>query len=324
MAELLKHYANLHMHSTHSDGRYSPEELARLAKEIGYGAIALTDHDTVTGNALIKAECEKIGLECVYGAEFCAKLKETGHVIHFAAFDFDSEHPKIKEHIWRMSQRYGGLIMDLFNRGVEIGGIKGITWDEVVEYNEPIRWYTPAHVFSAMKAKGVITDEEKASFYDTYFNNDLKKATPKRYGFPDAAEFIASVHDAGGIILAAHPHERLDDVKIMLEYGVDGLEVWHSELPAWERREALKLAMECDLYVSGGDDHSSLLGGQYYRFEHPEETKYYFPAGTLGTTQYFFEEIRDKKKKPDRKAVMKELIDDDELWQITGGIIDKV
>jgi sugar phosphate isomerase/epimerase len=108
------------------------------------------------------------------------------------------------------------------------------------------------------------------------------------------------------------------------KFGIDGIEVWHGELPAKERREALRLAMEYDLYVSGGDDHSSLLGGQYYRFEHPEETKYFFPARSLGTTQYFFEEIRDKKKKPDRKKVMQELLDNDELWQKTGGITDNL
>ena len=40
MSRLLSHYANLHTHSTHSDGRYAPDELVRIAKEIGSGAIA--------------------------------------------------------------------------------------------------------------------------------------------------------------------------------------------------------------------------------------------------------------------------------------------
>ena len=45
----MRYYANLHTHSTHSDGKYSPATLARMAKEEGYGAVAVTDHDTVTG-----------------------------------------------------------------------------------------------------------------------------------------------------------------------------------------------------------------------------------------------------------------------------------
>ena len=50
-------YANLHTHSTHSDGGYSPAQIARVAKEEGYGAVSLTDHDTITGFPEIKAEC---------------------------------------------------------------------------------------------------------------------------------------------------------------------------------------------------------------------------------------------------------------------------
>ena len=41
-------YANLHLHSTHSDGVYSPGELVRIAKAEGYRALAITDHDTVS------------------------------------------------------------------------------------------------------------------------------------------------------------------------------------------------------------------------------------------------------------------------------------
>ena len=324
MAEFLKHYANLHLHSTHSDGRYSPEELARLGKELGFGALALTDHDTVSGNPLLKKECERLGLECIFGSEICGRLPETGHLLHFTAFHFDPEHSEIKAHIRRMAERYGGMTMDLFNRGVERGEIVGITWEEVCEYNSGIYWLCYSHVFNAMKAKGLITDSERLAFKERCFSDELKRSLTIRHGFPNADKIIPYLHEAGAIVFVAHPHERLEDVRILLEKGlIDGIEVWHGELTARERREALKIALENDLYVSGGEDHSGLLGGQYYRFEHPEETKYFFPQRTLGTTKYFFEEIRDKQKKPDRKAVISELLANDELWQKTGGINDR-
>ena len=318
------HYANLHMHSTHSDGRYTPEELAQLAKEIGYGAIAVTDHDTTTANAPAIEACKKIGLECIFGVEFCSKYWETGHVMHLTAFHFDPEHPYLKEHIYRMSERYGGLTRDLFHRGVCEGFIKGITWDEVESFNEGIRWFTAAHVFKAMKNKGVITDEGKEALYANCFSRELKLATPKRYGFPPIEEFIPAVHDAGGILLVAHPHERLEDVKMLTKLGIDGLEVWHSELPVWERREALRVALEYDLYVSGGDDHSGLLGGSYNPGEHPVGHRHYYPPRSLGTTKYFFEEIRDARKKPDRSEYIMSLIDDNSIWQKAGGISDNI
>ena len=323
MAIIMEHYANLHLHSTHSDGRYSPEELARIAKDLGFGALALTDHDTVSGNALLKKECDKLGIECIFGSEICGRLPETGHLLHLTAFHFDPEHPPIRQHIKNMAERYGGMTEELFERGVAAGDIQGITWDEVREYNAGIDWLCYSHVFMAMRAKGLITDAERFILKDKCFSDVHQRSTVKRHGFPEARDIITRLREAGAIVFVAHPHERLEDVKILIGQGlIDGIEVWHGELPAWERREALRLAMENDLYVSGGEDHSGLLGGQYYRFEKPEETKYFFPPRTLGTTKYFFEEIRDKKKKSDRKQIMQELIDNDELWQRTGGIND--
>lgn len=58
----MKLYANLHSHSTHSDGVYSPTELVKVAKAEGYKAIALSDHDIGTGYPEFKAACEKEGI----------------------------------------------------------------------------------------------------------------------------------------------------------------------------------------------------------------------------------------------------------------------
>ena len=54
----MKLYANLHTHSTHSDGKYSPAEMVKVAKDEGYKALAITDHDTATAFPFLKEECE--------------------------------------------------------------------------------------------------------------------------------------------------------------------------------------------------------------------------------------------------------------------------
>ena len=315
MSRLLTQYANLHMHSTHSDGRYAPDELARLAKEIGYGAIALTDHDTVSGNMIMKRECERLGLGYVYGAEFYARLEETGRIVHLVGYGFDPEYPPIKEHVRIMGLKYTTQTMQLFERAVSVGEIKGITWDEVREYNEGISWLVFSHVFNAMKSKGLITDGEREGLKDRCFCSELKRTLKSEYGYPNVRDIMTHIHAAGGIVLFAHPHELLEYVKILAGDGLDGLEVWHGELDGAERREALTIARDFGLYVSGGDDHSGLLGGQYYRFEHPEQTRYFFPPLSLGTSKYFFEEIRDMTKKPDRVEVINSLLSDDEIWE---------
>ena len=315
MSRLLNHYANLHMHSTHSDGRYAPDELVRIAKEIGYGAIALTDHDTVSGNPIMKKECERVGLEYIFGSEFYTRLEETGKIVHLVGYGFDPEHPPIKEHIANMADKYTSQTKALFEMALERGEIKGVCWEDVLLYNEGINWLVFSHVFNTMKSKGLVKDEDREDMKNELFSSERKKSIPAKHGYPYVRDMIKHVHDAGGIILFAHPNGLLDYVQILADEGLDGLEVWHSELDAQQRRRALTIARDKKLFISGGDDHSGLLGGQYYRFKNPEETKYYFPPLSLGTTKYFFEEIRDMKLKSDRDEVINELLCDSEIWE---------
>ena len=84
-------YANLHMHSTHSDGVYSPAELVAIAKAEGYKALAITDHDVATAYPQLKKACDEAGMDCIFGAEFSSPsellkghrgLSNTFHILH--------------------------------------------------------------------------------------------------------------------------------------------------------------------------------------------------------------------------------------------------
>ena len=74
--ENLKMYANLHTHSTHSDGVYDPAEIVEIAKKEGYKAFAVTDHDTATACEPVRRECEKQGLEWVNYAYIGRRLRK--------------------------------------------------------------------------------------------------------------------------------------------------------------------------------------------------------------------------------------------------------
>ena len=317
MAEVMKVYASLHAHSTHSDGIYTPEELARVGYDEGYKALVLTDHDTVSGTGEMMAACKKRGLECMMGVEFSTRHKASGKKPHMTAFHFDPEYPEMKEYLWQLSEKETDQTRVLFHRGVDIGYIKGITWDEVLEYNKGITWLCNEHVFRAMKAKGLIDDLQYRDFFDTCYGPH-RSEVPSKYEFMDTEELIPLVHKAGGIIFIAHPAAQYvneDVLEDLVKLGLDGVEVWHSLLSIENRRSTLAFAKKYDLFVSGGADHEGLLGGQYSRYEHPEQTPYSFPPLTLGTTKYFWEEIRDNKKKPDRQQVMADMLADDSIWE---------
>ena len=309
----MKLYANLHNHSTHSDGIYTPAELVKVGAKEGYGALVLTDHDTVTGYEETAAACAELGLETLFGTEFSSPCDELGVSFHITAFGFDPEYPPMREYLDQLSARETHQTKVLFERGLELGLIKGITWEEVLEYNRGISWLCNEHVFRAMKDKGLITDLEYPDFFRNVYGPH-RDEVPDLYDFRQTPDLIRLVHEAGGIAFVAHPHNQLCHVDKLAEWGLDGIEVWHGDLPdIEERREALRLAGEYDLYVSGGADHSGLCGGQYSRYEHPEETEYWLEPCSVGTTEYFFGEIRDRKKNPDRKAVIEATLKLEEL-----------
>lgn len=305
----MKLYANLHLHSTHSDGKYTPKELAKIAFDEGYKAAALTDHDTVTGNAEFMAECKKLGIESIFGIEFNAKTdmfeRPNGKygAFHITAFDFDPEYPEMKDYLEKMALRETDQTRVLFERGVEIGYIKGITWEEVLEYNKGIAWLCNEHVFRAMKAKNLITDLEYLDFFHTCFGKH-RSEVPRLYDYKNVDEIIDLVHKAGGIACWAHPTDNFHDLaKIekfldnLIKMGIDGVEVWHRLLNQDERKFVYKLAIDRGIYISGGSDHDGLCGGEYSAYEHPETCPFYIEPLSAGTTKAHFEEIRDKKIK---------------------------
>ena len=65
---VMRVYANLHLHSIHSDGKYSPAELVRVAKQEGYSALAIADHDTATAYPELQAAADAEGMECLFAA----------------------------------------------------------------------------------------------------------------------------------------------------------------------------------------------------------------------------------------------------------------
>ena len=292
MAELMKHYANLHSHSTHSDGVYTPEELVKVAYDEGYKALALTDHDTFTGNAETRAACEKYGLECIYGTEFSVVCPETGFNYHFTAFHFDPEEAKMKEYLRQLSFKESDQTRILFERGLEIGFLHDITWDEVLEYNKGITWLCNEHVFRLMEAKGQVTKADYPAFFQTVFG-PRRAEVPPCYPFKRDHEIIELIHAAGGIALIAHPHKQLQYLDALMEMGLDGLEACHFMLTPQEREQALKLGLEKNLYISGGTDHEGYLGGSYESYPTPEEAPYYVPFCEIGTTKAFFDEIKN-------------------------------
>ncbi len=303
----MKQFANLHLHSTHSDGVYTPGELVRIAKDEGYRALSLTDHDTTTGNADMRRECEKEGLDFIFGCEFSSPWRERRMNFHIVGFDFDPEYPEMKEYLAQRSFCEAEQTRILFERGLAEGLIHGIAWEEVLDYNKGVTWLCNNHVFETMKAKGLVTDLDYMNFFHTVYGKRRSEVKPP-YEFLPIDKMLRLIRDAGGFAVVAHPHKQLHAIPELIEMGLSGLEAWHHLLTPEERLEALKIAKEHKLYISGGSDHDGLCGGYYSSFENPEESQFYVPECSCGTQEFFFREIKTRTLNPDRDAVIEECI----------------
>ena len=289
-------YANLHTHSTHSDGVYSPEEMVKIAEKEGYKAIAITDHDTATAYPYLKEACDKAGLECIFGAEFSVIDPLDFHIV---GFNFDPEYPEMKKYLEDMALRQTDNTKKCFNLAVQKGNIKDISWDEVIEFNKTVKWLCNNHVFSTMKAKGLVKQSEYRAWFDLNYGDNRFIFEPIKK-FKSLHEIVKLIKDAGGFAVWAHPcaSSGLEYFEMMLDAGIEGIEVWHPSASKEKQKEIFDLAIKHNLFISGGSDHSGLCGGYYDSYPTKEAmmASYHFiPELSAGTTEESFKEIKQGK-----------------------------
>lgn len=291
----IQFYANLHMHSTHSDGVYTPAELVKVAKKEGYKALAITDHDTATAYPELVRACKEEGMECIFGVEFCVSQP---HGYHILGFNFDPEYPPMKEYLQKMGARETHRTKCCFDEAVAKGDITGITWEEVLEFNKDIIWLCNDHIYRLLVAKGLA----KMCDYDAWFMKNFAEQRdkyPRLYEPLHLRDLVKLIKEAGGIVLVAHPHGLINEiVDICTEYNIDGFEVFNPDLTPDEQEAFYKVALEHGYYISGGSDHSGLCGGLYGTFRTEEELKkseYYIPEMSAGTTKEYYEELKNMK-----------------------------
>ena len=261
-------YANLHLHSSCSDSTFRPMHLPRIAKSVGYGAVALTDHETLSGLPEFMAEAKDCGLEAIPGIEIFAKLDGISKPIHLTGLDFDPNHPAIAGFVKKLVRIRNENTRAKFEIAVEKGIFKGITWDDVVRFNPQTDWYYVTQVYLALDAMGIIPLFRRYETNDAAFNSPEAQAVELTV-FP-MEEVIAAIRQAGGIAVLAHPGESIfPRIREMVDMGLNGIEVSHPGITEKASKLAVHAAMEYGLYCSGGTDHTGALSSLPGRYAVP-------------------------------------------------------
>jgi predicted metal-dependent phosphoesterase TrpH len=251
--------ADLHTHSSASDGTRPPPDVVARAAAAGLDAIALTDHDTVAGVAAAAAALPA-GLALISGMEL--SCRRDGHSVHLLAYLFDPEHDELaaQTRAIRASRIERGQAM--VAKLAELG--TGVTWDQVTSIAGDAVIGRP-HIARAMVQAGVIGSADEA--FTPQWIGPGGRAHVRRNAL-DPVDAIALVHAAGGVTVLAHPLALRRGWTLSAELitelaagGLDGVEVAHPDHDEAQRNQLSTLAGMLGLAQTGGsDDHGELTG----------------------------------------------------------------
>ena len=248
---------DLHLHTTCSDGSFTPEEIVAFAKEKGINVIAITDHDTTKGVKIAQREGEKLGVKVIGGIEVStlAGNKE----VHVLGFNLDTSTPEFKQDLNRLSQmrnnRNKQLVAKLKKHGIVI------SLDQIQAQGKSIG---RADIAREMVAKGYVKDVPEA--FEQYIGNGQKcYVQVKRMTTVEAVQFIAK-HK--GVSVLAHPknlhmtNETFEKfLQSLVNAGLCGIEADYFTHTANERKFYNKMAEKYNLFVTGGSDFHSYTYG---------------------------------------------------------------
>jgi 3',5'-nucleoside bisphosphate phosphatase len=244
---------DLHSHTTHSDGSVSAEELIKMAAMNGAAAIAITDHDTVSGIDEARRAARQVGIEFLAGLEISAEYSPgTMHILGYLIDDNSQTLCASLEELKEARQRRNPSIAEkLRSLGCEI------------HYQEVAALAGNQMVGRPHFAR-LLVDRGYAESIQEAFNKFLAKGAPAyvEKARLSPADAISVIHQAGGVAVLAHPYqlgllstEQIENlVEGLTELGLDGLEAIYSRHTPDQRSFYSQMAARHGLIVTGGSD----------------------------------------------------------------------
>ena len=247
---------DLHVHSTFSDGTYTIDEIANLAKELQLKALALTDHDCIDGNSKMAQLCKDAGIDFIPGIELSTGyITPSGteleiHMLGYYVTPTDNLNSYLEEFRYTRDHRNEAVVEKLNEHGYHF------TFQEFKDYF-PDGILTRAHIARFLYEKEMVSSRQEA--FDKLIGDGCCCFVPRKKA--SAKEAIELVHKSGGLAFLAHPtlykldykgiRTLMSDLK---ELGLDGVEGIYSTYKNEEEATIKQYAKELNLLISGGSD----------------------------------------------------------------------
>lgn len=245
---------DLHCHTTASDGRLSPNELADAVEALSLDLFALTDHDTIDGYLELKASGRlSAAKQWVSGIELsCVALKQT---IHIVGLDFDETHPTfiqaLKEQAQRRLQRGEVISQRLIKAGLPD------VYSRALEFSGSAESLGRPHFARALVEVEACKSEQHA--FDKWLGNG--KIGDVKLMWPELSEVVSWINDAGGVAVLAHPLRykmTFSKLRQLIEQfdkaGGEGIEVVGQQAAPDKLKHLVRTVKSHGLAASGGSD----------------------------------------------------------------------
>lgn len=251
-------YIDLHVHSSASDGSFTPKEVVELAKAAGLSTFALTDHDTVDGVAAAISHANTLkDIEVIPGIELSCYYNN--REIHIVGLYVDYRNPTLIEGLQKLKQaredRNQKMVQNFVDAGIPL------TIEEL-KHGNPNSVITRAHFARVLVEKGVCKNKQEA--FDKYIGIHCPFYLAKPQVTPE--HVLGLIKDANGTAILAHPYSykfNRSEVETLLDtlipLGLSGMECYYSTYDDGQTQELRSIALKKNLLVSGGSDFHGVV-----------------------------------------------------------------
>lgn len=243
---------DLHVHSNASDGSLSPSEVVSLAAGAGLLAIALTDHDTVSGVQEALDAAKQACITVVPGVELSCLYKEKE--IHLLGLYIDHTDPSLLQFLKDAKEKRTARNLEMLDAFRKDGFLIDM---EDLTCNNPGTIITRAHFARALLKKKYVSSVDQA--FKKYLDPDRPYYRKREIITPEEA--VNAVLAAGGFPVLAHPclykfgwKQTEELICILTDLGMKGLECFHSSNNQNESSKLRSLALRYGLLPTGGSD----------------------------------------------------------------------
>jgi len=248
--------ADLHCHSTVSDGTLEPEALAARAKANGVELWALTDHDELGGQRRAQDAARAAGLPYLNGVEISVTFLDT--TVHIVGLGIDSEDERLRQGLVATRGGREARAREMADELAKVG-IRD-TYEGALRYVGNPDLISRTHFARHLVDSGVCADTQEV--FRRFLVDGKPGFVPHRWATLKNA--VTWIGDAGGIAVVAHParykFSPTEEYALFTEFkahGGRGVEVVTGSHTAAEAERYAGTAKEFDLLASRGSDFHS-------------------------------------------------------------------